>query len=133
MSKKIIYISLICLIALGAGMTAKAAIAPPSGGVIAPPSGGTPAGSGGGFLPNPLQADTFGELFAGIAAWAFSIVGLLAVVMIIVGGFQYIVSAGEETKIKAAKNTIKWAVIGLAVVLGSYALLTAIETILGVK
>lgn len=120
------------LMALGAGITAKAVTAP-IGGNVAQPIGGNPIGSGSGFLPNPLQADTFAELFTAIAAWAFSIVGLLAVVMIIVGGFQYIISAGEEAKIKEAKNTIKWAIIGLAVVLGSYAILAAIENILGMK
>lgn len=133
MFKKIIYISLICLMVLGAGITAKAGAVPQLKGLPAPQPQVPLSGSGSGFLPNPLRADTFAELFTAIAAWAFSIVGLLAVVMIIVGGFQYIISAGEEAKIKEAKNTIRYAVIGLAVVLGSYAILAAIKDILGMK
>lgn len=45
-----------------------------------------------------------------------AIVGIIAVVMIIVGGVKYITSQGESTNITAAKNTILYAVIGLVVV-----------------
>lgn len=43
-------------------------------------------------------------------------VGIAAVIMIIVGGFRYITSAGKEEGIKSAKNTILYALIGLIVV-----------------
>ena len=45
-----------------------------------------------------------------------AIVGIIAVVMIIVGGVKYITSQGESSNITAAKNTILYAVIGLVVV-----------------
>ena len=44
------------------------------------------------------------------------IVGIVAVVMIIYGGFKYITSGGESGNITGAKNTIVYAVIGLVVV-----------------
>lgn len=44
------------------------------------------------------------------------VVGLVSVIMIIFGGFRYITSAGDSTKITAAKNTIVYAVIGLVIV-----------------
>jgi hypothetical protein len=43
-------------------------------------------------------------------------VGVIAVIMIIVGGFRYITSGGDSTKISSAKNTIIYALIGLVVV-----------------
>jgi hypothetical protein len=44
----------------------------------------------------------------------FSIlVGVVSVIMIILGGFRYITSGGESTKITGAKNTIIYALIGL--------------------
>jgi hypothetical protein len=46
------------------------------------------------------------SLFAGIAA----------VVMIIVGGFRYITSAGNPESTKSAKNTILYAAVGLVVI-----------------
>ncbi|MBI2589009.1 hypothetical protein HYW35_02280 [Candidatus Saccharibacteria bacterium] len=44
------------------------------------------------------------------------IIGVIAVVMIIVGGFRYITSAGNTEKLTQAKNTIMYAIIGLVVV-----------------
>ena len=45
-----------------------------------------------------------------------AIVGIVAVIMIIVGGFRYITSGGNDTSVTAAKNTILYAIIGLVVV-----------------
>jgi len=44
------------------------------------------------------------------------IVGIVAVVMIIVGGFKYITSGGDSSNVTSAKNTIIQAVIGLVIV-----------------
>ncbi len=44
------------------------------------------------------------------------IVGVVAVIMIIVGGFRYITSAGNQEKVKSAKNIIIYAIIGLVIV-----------------
>ena len=44
------------------------------------------------------------------------IVGVVAVIMVIIGGLQYITSGGDSGKITTAKNTILYAVIGLVVV-----------------
>lgn len=44
------------------------------------------------------------------------IVGVIAVIMIIVGGFRYIVSGGKQESVTGAKNTILYALIGLIIV-----------------
>ena len=43
-------------------------------------------------------------------------VGIAAVIMLIVGGFRYVTSAGNAETVKAAKNTILYALIGLVIV-----------------
>jgi len=43
------------------------------------------------------------------------LVGTVAVIMIIYGGFRYISSGGDSGKITSAKNTIIYAIIGLVV------------------
>lgn len=45
-----------------------------------------------------------------------TIVGVIAVIMIIYGGLRYITSGGDSGKITNAKNTIIYALIGLVVV-----------------
>jgi Type IV secretion system pilin len=44
------------------------------------------------------------------------VVGIVAVLMIIVGGFRYITSGGNDGNVGTAKNTILYAVIGLVIV-----------------
>src|SRR3990167_2671378 len=44
------------------------------------------------------------------------IVGVVAVVMIIFGGFRYITSGGTSEKVTNAKNTILYGIIGLVIV-----------------
>jgi hypothetical protein len=48
-------------------------------------------------------------------AYAIIIPGLLSVVFIFVGGFSFILSGGQEDKIKSAVGTIRYAIIGLIV------------------
>ena len=44
------------------------------------------------------------------------IVGVVAVIMIIYGGFKYITSGGDSNNVSAAKNTLIYAIIGLIIV-----------------
>lgn len=54
--------------------------------------------------------------------------GGVAVIMIIVGGFQYATSQGESAAITKAKNTILYAVIGLVVALSAAGIVTFITS-----
>ncbi len=45
-----------------------------------------------------------------------AVVGVVAVAMIIFGGFRYITSGGNDASVTGAKNTILYAIIGLVVV-----------------
>jgi hypothetical protein len=48
-------------------------------------------------------------------SFVFALLGVIAVIIIILGGFQYITSQGEPQKTAKAKDTILYAVIGLVV------------------
>lgn len=48
-----------------------------------------------------------------IVSW---IVGIVAVLMIIYGGFKYLTSGGNDANVTSAKNTILYAIIGLVIV-----------------
>ena len=49
-------------------------------------------------------------------------IGIAAVIMLIIGGFRYIFSQGNEKNISGAKDTILYAVVGLVVAILSYAI-----------
>lgn len=56
-------------------------------------------------------------------------VGVLSVVMLIFGGFRYVISGGKKESVTNAKNTILYAIVGLLVAVFAYAI---INFILGV-
>ena len=49
-------------------------------------------------------------------------VGIITVIVIVIGGVKYMTSRGEPDKIKTAKNTIMYAIIGLVVTLAAFAI-----------
>jgi hypothetical protein len=52
--------------------------------------------------------------------------------MIVLGGFRYVISAGDQNAVTAAKNTILYAVIGLVVAfLGSAAVNFIVSNLVG--
>jgi hypothetical protein len=64
-----------------------------------------------------LQASERLSFYVSQAINIFSvIVGVIAVVMIIIGGVKYITSGGDANNVTGAKNTILYAIIGLVVV-----------------
>jgi hypothetical protein len=98
----------------------------------------TPKANAGGFFGLPhwyeyLQGETdpiSGKCIPKINNWsdlwaiALAVVdillvigGLVAVVFVIYGGFQYITSQGEPDKTAAAKSTITNAIVGLVIIL----------------
>jgi len=57
------------------------------------------------------------------------IIGTLAMLILIIGGFQLMVSQGDETGLENGKNTIKYAIIGLVITFLSYIIVTSIQSV----
>ena len=57
-----------------------------------------------------------------ILSVVFAVVGIIAVIMIIVGGVYYSTSMGDPTKIKKGKDTIMYGIIGLVISLLAFAI-----------
>jgi hypothetical protein len=66
---------------------------------------------------DPVEAQqTVNDIIATVINIFSVVVGVTAVIMIIVGGFQYITSGGDSGKVTTAKNTILFAIVGLVIV-----------------
>ena len=48
------------------------------------------------------------------------LLGLIAVIIILIGGFRWMTAQGAEEKVDKAKDTIKYGLIGLAIILLAY-------------
>ena len=62
--------------------------------------------------------NTVGNVISTVYTW----VGIIAVIMIIIGGIMYSTSAGNPKKVKTAKDTVFYALIGLIVALSAFAI-----------
>lgn len=56
------------------------------------------------------------------------IAGVASVIMIMVGGFKYMVSNGDSGKVSSAKDTILYSIIGLVVVVIAQAIVSFVIT-----
>jgi hypothetical protein len=62
-------------------------------------------------------------IFSTITNLMLFLVGAISVIMIIIGGFRYVVSGGNASSVSAAKNTILYAVIGIIIAILAYAVI----------
>lgn len=53
---------------------------------------------------------------------ALSFLGIIAVIIVLIGGFKYMLSGGNETKTADARKLIVSGIIGLAIILSAWAI-----------
>ncbi|MEK7528139.1 MAG: PKD domain-containing protein [Patescibacteria group bacterium] len=83
--------------------------------------GGLQPPSGRGLASELTQATTAREFILNVVNFALSFLGLIAVLMVIYGGYVYVTSAGNDDKSGEGKKTITYAAIGILIILGSFA------------
>ena len=76
-------------------------------------------------LPDPLNLKDkdLTEVIIRILQVALGFVGIAALFMFIIGGFEFLMSGGNQNMIKRGKDTLIWAAIGIVVILLSYSIL----------
>ena len=68
----------------------------------------------------------------GIITAVIGVLGVVCVVVIIIGGVNYMTSSGEAGKVKKAKDTILYGLIGLVVCVLAFAIVNfVVDNILG--
>lgn len=73
-------------------------------------------------LPNPTKFKNVQEFINALVEFSIQIVGAVAVLSIILSGYKYIVSGGDEKKTKEARDSIFNTVIGMIIVVSAYLL-----------
>lgn len=74
-----------------------------------------------------ISSDTLARYLGAFYVYFIGVIGILAVVMIMYGGFHYIVSLGNPSRMKQGKEIISGALVGLMLALTSYLLLRTIN------
>lgn len=90
-------------------------------------------------LTNPLEGvmgqnagpeqipDYIGKLIGGI----FGVVGALALVMFVYGGLMWMLSGGNQERVKKGRDILIWATVGIVVIFSSYVILSFILGAIG--
>ena len=63
-----------------------------------------------------------------IVKFLLTFLGLIAVIIILYGGFQWMTAAGNEEKITSARGTLTAGLIGLVIILAAYAITAFVIT-----
>ncbi|MCK5123562.1 MAG: hypothetical protein KAQ87_05465 [Candidatus Pacebacteria bacterium] len=93
------------------------------GGIVSPPENIN--------IKNPVKTSIFAKIIENTLMWSLSIIGSLALLMLIIGGVMYIGSAGDEQKVLNAKKIVTYAILGTILILVSYAVVVVVGGILG--
>ncbi|MFA7088073.1 MAG: pilin [Patescibacteria group bacterium] len=73
-------------------------------------------------LDNPLGVSSPQALIGKVINSILGVVGSIALLMFVYGGLTWMLSSGNQEKVKKGRDIIVWSAIGLAVIFISYAL-----------
>src|SRR3989344_148682 len=84
--------------------------------------------------PNQLvDFRNFGQLMAKFIDILLYFAGAVAVVFLVIGGYQYVTSRGNEEAMEKAKKTITSAVIGIVIIVMAFAIVLLVNNLLTKK
>lgn len=76
------------------------------------------------------DATSFKDILANTLNFLLSIVGIIAIIMLAISGALYFFSAGDEKKMQIAKDSTKYAVIGIVMALSGLIIIKTISNLL---
>lgn len=71
------------------------------------------------------------QLIRTVINWVLGIVFAIAVLFLIIGGFWYVTSGGNEELAKKGKQTVLNAIIGIVIIILSYVILNVVVNLVG--
>jgi hypothetical protein len=93
--------------------------------LAASPQSVLPSGTNPGLPGNP-SIDLPTEITNIIRNILLPIAGIIAVLFIVIGGYQYMFSAGNDEMAESGKKTLQNAIIGLVIIILSYLIISVI-------
>ena len=80
------------------------------------------------IFDNPLQAKSLTDLLTAVLGIVVQVGLVVIVFFIIYAGFQFVTAGGDTAKVTSAKNTFYATLVGSAIILGSYAIVKALQS-----
>lgn len=81
----------------------------------------------------PAQLKDIEWIFTRILNIAISLAVVVLFLFLVIGGFKFLTSGGDPKATESAKNTLTYAILGLALLIGIWFILLFIEKLTGIK
>lgn len=81
------------------------------------------------YFRTPFRVPTLGDLLGNVVRLFFFIAGIYAMLLLLLGGFEWVSSGGDEKKLTSARGKILNAVIGLIVMVAVLTLVIVLEQV----
>lgn len=78
----------------------------------------------------PSSNGSIGQGITKVVRTLMILIGMLSVVMVIVGGLQITLAAGNPARFKQGRETIIYALVGIVVAIGGYAIVSFIGSMI---
>lgn len=75
---------------------------------------------------------TFAQIINSLLDYVFPLAGLLLLIYLLYGGFQYLTSGGDPKKIESAKKILTYAITGFVIIFIAFWLVQIVSRILGI-
>lgn len=76
-----------------------------------------------------VAAPTLSSLALEVLNFLLSIIGVLAIIMLVIGGLIYLTAAGDENKAETGKKIVTYAVVGVGVALAALVITTQVANL----
>lgn len=82
--------------------------------------------------PTNVKIEDIGKLISSAVSVVIIVAGILAFVFLVIGGIEWLTSGGDKTKTEVARNRITAALVGLAIIAASWALMQLVAYFFGI-
>lgn len=82
--------------------------------------------------PSNMKITDIGKLISSAISLAFIVAGILTFAYLVIGGIEWLTSGGDKGKTENARNRITAALVGLAIIAASWALMQLISYFFGI-
>ncbi len=78
-------------------------------------------------ITNETGVKDIGGVASKVIVWLLAVIAMVAAIVIIYAGILLVFNGGSEARVAQAKITLQWAIIGLVVAIGAFALVSIIQ------
>jgi hypothetical protein len=81
----------------------------------------------------PATLGNLNQVFGSVISKALTLVGILAVIMIVVGGYKYLMAGSDKDGASKARNTLTYVFLGLVLAVSAWMIISLVGRFLGVN